>query len=134
MTGSMSSSCVVRMSRPFMSSAFPAGDPGLDKTWAEAQHLRSTHGGEWHHFLLVLPNQRREAERMKKDMEPPKGTGPSITVITWEDVEREVRHALLRQSTPRSWRGIARGFAGALGQLKLSRPVLGPIEGESDGA
>jgi hypothetical protein len=100
------------------------GDPHLRKTWAEAQHLRSTHGGTWHHFLLVLPEQKREAERMKQAMEPPSGGLPTVTVITWEDVERELRRALLRRSTPRSWCGIARGFAGALGQLKLHRPVL----------
>jgi hypothetical protein len=109
------------------------GDPHLEKTWAEAQHLRFTRGGRWYHFLLVLPGQKLEAEPMKEAMDPPKGAGPSVTVITWEDVEHELRQALLRQSTPRAWRGIARGVAGALGQLKLGRPVLGSIEGEGDG-
>jgi hypothetical protein len=110
------------------------GDPHFEKTWDEAQHLQTTYGGAWHHFLLVLPDQKSEAERIKELKESPPGRWPSVTVLTWKDVERELRRALLRQSTPRSWRGIAHGFAGALGQLKLGRPVLGSIEGEGDGA
>jgi hypothetical protein len=109
------------------------GDPHLEKTWAEARHLRLTHGGVWYHFLLVLPDQKREAGRIKEAKEAPAGTWPTVTVMTWEDVEREVREALLRPATPGSWRGMARGFAGALGQLKLRRPVLGLMERASDG-
>ena len=62
------------------------GDPHLEKTWAEAQHLQLTYGGTWHHFLIVLPEQRLEAERMKKANEPPNGVEPSVRVITWKDV------------------------------------------------
>lgn len=102
------------------------GDPHLEKTWAEARHLRRIYGGVWHHFLLVLPNQKPEADRTKAAAEPPNGLGPNVTVITWEDVERELRRALLRETNPRSWRGLARVFAGALGQLQLRRPFLEP--------
>lgn len=100
------------------------GDTQLDKTWAEAAHLRRTHGGEWHHFLLVLPDGEHEALRRKKLLEPPSGDGPPVSVITWTRIERALRQALLRESTPAQWRGLARAFTGALGQLKLSRPVL----------
>ena len=108
------------------------GDSHLEKTWAEAQHLRLLHGGTWHHFLLVLPNQMREAMQLKEGLELTDGL--SVKVITWEDVEHELRCALLRQSSPRSWCGIARGFAGALGQIMLRRPILGLPKGETDGA
>jgi hypothetical protein len=123
--GNYRSDIIVEWTKPMMSIHIEVklGDPNLRKTWFEARHLQLTHGGSWHHFLLVLPNQKREAERMKEEMEPPEGKGPCVTVITWEHVERELRRALLRQSAPRSWRGIARVFAGALGQLKLGRRV-----------
>lgn len=110
------------------------GDPQFAKTWDEAQKLRATHGGEWHHFLLVLPEQKREAERTKEAKERTTAAYPSVTVLTWEHVEGQVRAALLRPSTLPAWRGIARIFSGALGQLLLRRPVLGSPEGETDGA
>jgi hypothetical protein len=108
------------------------GDSHLEKTWAEARHLRIVHGGTWHHFLLVLPKQKREAKQLKDQLD--RKFGLSVAVITWEDVEHELRSALLRQSSPRSWCGIARGFAGALGQIMLRRRFLGRLKGETDGA
>lgn len=102
------------------------GDSALDKTWNEARQVRATYGGTWRHFVLLLPSQIPDFGRVQHVM----AGSTLVAPLSWENVAAAMRAAFSRPSIPGDWLGPARVFTGALEQLLLGRPFLGPRSNE----
>jgi hypothetical protein len=99
------------------------GDPHLAKTWPAAAAIERFIGGSWRHFLLLLPDQRTDFDRVALGRS--NAGVPAVLPMTWEDVANAFRRAMLRDPRTRGWLGLARIFTGAVEQILLNRPWLG---------
>jgi hypothetical protein len=97
-------------------------DQNFDKTLQTGKGCRGlyTHLGEWRDYVL-LPEESLQAWFECEDSD-------KVSVVTWSDVDRELRRCLLAPGGSSQWAAFARAFCGAVEQK-----ILGVPRFESDG-